>query len=635
MSKKILSVLLTAAILCMTVSPHLVKAASVNTSQAYQVITALGAMKTDDGKSTTTAKEVTRARFSQMLVNISSYKDVSSQSTNITLFKDVSKKYWAANYIKIAVSEQWMTGYINGKFMPEKAITLQEAVNAVVKLLGYSDSDFTGNKNAAKITLYYSKNLDDNITKTKNQKITSTDCMNLLYNTLKATNKAGTVYGTTLGYTLDSNGDIDYLSMVNKKMEGPIIATDTWEKDIPISSGTISYYRNSILTTKNEIQKYDVLYYSKTLNAVWAYSDKVTGTVEKISTNKLKPTQITIAGNTLTLGTQNMVYAFSTMGSVKEGDIITILLGEDGSVAGYLTEEEYNTTISGTVVETGEKESSVSTTKLSVNKYVKLVNSSGRTYNFEYQDTSSKTYSLGEPVDVTYSNTKSTIDYNYQRFLEPIYGTVNQKGTAMGIYPFAADIKILDVQGSQYMSTFPSRIAGAILNSGDILYYHFNNNSEIDELILKDVTGDMDSYGILLSTSSASQGSQISNTYSCIINNTKTSYTSSSVVVSLQNGTKKFSFSASDKKTLDDLTDLLGVNITSINGRKVQTGWSSHILSESVQVYYVEYDSDKNPQYISTTLSKVSDLNKYYLTAYYDETTEQAGRVRVIIAKDK
>ena len=107
-------------------------------SRASEVINAIGVMDTDKGSNASLSSVITRSRFAQMLVNLSSLKDGISSESNVSLFKDVKKTYWASGYIQTAVNQGWMTGYLNGTFKPTQGITLQEAVYGVLKLLGYN-----------------------------------------------------------------------------------------------------------------------------------------------------------------------------------------------------------------------------------------------------------------------------------------------------------------------------------------------------------------------------------------------------------------------------------------------------------------------------------------------------------------
>lgn len=341
MIKKMLSMLLAMIMIVTMIPVDTVSAVTITDSNyAEKVIKSLGVMETAVKKNGEASDYVSRAEYAQMLINLSVYKDSVSGTTDMSVFQDVKKSYKGASYIEFAVSNEWMSGYLNGKFQPKKAITLQEAVNGVIHLLGYMDSDFMSDREAEKLSLYTSLKLNENISKSRSEKITRKDCMNLFYNTLKATTKDKLVYATKLGYKIDADGDLEYLNVVNKEMDGPIIAESSWSSQIPFDlSSATTYYRDDYMSSVGAIQAQDVLYYSIELNTVWAYSEKVTGVLKKVAPSRLNPTGITLGKKTYTIGSQEMAYRFSTQGGLKIGDIITILLGKDDKVVGVLTKK--------------------------------------------------------------------------------------------------------------------------------------------------------------------------------------------------------------------------------------------------------------------------------------------------------
>lgn len=327
------------------ISVDTVSGANITDSNyAEKVIKSLGVMETVIKKNGDSSDYVTRAEYAQMLINLSVYKDTVGSTTDMSVFQDVKKSYKGASYIEFAVSNEWMSGYLNGKFQPKKAITLQEAVNGVIHLLGYSDSDFQSDKEAEKMSIYTSLKLNENITKKKTEKLTRKDCMNLFYNTLKATTKDKVVYATKLGYKINADGDVEYLNVVNNEMDGPIIAESNWNSQIPFDVSIATYYRDDYISSAGAIQAQDVLYYSKELNTIWAYSEKVTGVLKKVSPSRLNPTEITLGKKTYAIASQDMSYRFSTQGGLEVGDIITILLGKDDKIVGVLTKKVENKT---------------------------------------------------------------------------------------------------------------------------------------------------------------------------------------------------------------------------------------------------------------------------------------------------
>lgn len=144
---------------------------AVSTDRAVEATRTLGIPPKDAELSS----RVTRAQLAVMLTASSTYKDSIGTGGGSSLYKDVKKDHWASEYIKLAIQRGWMFGYVDGTFRPEQNVTLEEA------------------------------------------------CAILFYNLLISRNNSGTVYGTTLGYTV-TNGQIDYSTLVNSDAKGPYVA---------------------------------------------------------------------------------------------------------------------------------------------------------------------------------------------------------------------------------------------------------------------------------------------------------------------------------------------------------------------------------------------------------------------------
>ena len=593
-------------------------------SRASEVINAIGVMDTDKGSNTSLSSVVTRSRYAQMLVNLSSLKDGISSESNVSLFKDVKKSYWATGYIQTAVNQGWMTGYLNGTFKPTQGITLQEAVYGVLKLLGYSDSDFTGSKISAIMKLYTTKDLDTNISKARTEKLTVGDCMNLFYNTLNATNKSGATYATVLGYTLDSNGDIDYLSLMNKGLEGPIIVTGDWTSKLPFGTGMANYYKDGKTCRYSDIKAYDVLYYSKSFKAIYVYDDKVTGTISSINPNFTSPTSVTISGKDYSFADTDVALKFSAMGDVKEGDIVTIILGKDGTIVGVLDIDEYNVTMSGYVLSTGTHVVEDKNGNYSSTDYVTFVDASGNEYT---QDYNSDTLYLteGNLIQVKFVEGSASISNYVSAPAVFTNYTFDSSGYNIGHTALASDVKILDLKNGKYISVKPERLANASLGSSSILYYSLNKSGQISELILNGTTGDLDSYGIYTGYS-YTNSTNINYKY-LIDGKSNTLSTGTLGSLNLTEGPSGFVL---DSDGLSSSYALTGVTVSSIGITTVGANNTKYTLADKYSVYLY---LDK--EYVLTTLDKVKNLSKYNVRAYYDKPSNNGGRIRVIVASAK
>lgn len=608
-------------------TPAKVKAAA--SSQSFnkkdlpeQVVTTLGIMTRDSKGSLNLTKTVTRAQFAKMLVYASPYKDKIGRNANTALYKDVKKNHWAAPYIKIAVAQGWMGANLSGKFRPGAAITLQEAVNGIVGLLGYKNEDFQGNKDSAKMALYKGEDIDTHITKKSTQKITRKDAMNLFYNTLIADTKEKQVYAVTLGYTLDAAGDMDYLTLVDNKMKGPVIASKTWTKQIPFSTKNAVFYRNGTKSKAASIKLYDVLYYSKNLKTIWAYSDKVTGKYSAVSPNRLTPKQVTIAGKTYDIGDQEAAYQLSTLGPYDIGDNITLLLGKDKTVVGVRGTIQNNTIIGGLVIEKGKRENSGKDEDASIGTYIRMVDATGVEHEY---DCDTEKISVSDPVQISFIGDKTIVN---PIELYSMYGKVDEKAEKLGTYKFAEDVNILDYKNGIYKTITKKRLAGINLYSADIRYYHLNDSNEITDLILWDVTGDIYDYGILLEANEGGYVPNVYGNYTYEINGTRSAAsTNVKFGVDQASGPAQFAF---DNGKLVGLKTLGYVEVTALSEKEVFNGKETKTIADEA-VFYLYKDGS----YYQTELSKVADLKKYDLKAYYDQSVLRGGRVRIIVAKAK
>ncbi len=181
MRKKILALVL-GLVLALSLYLPAGAAAQVSEDTVVQVVTAIGILNGDGSGDLNLSGNVTRAEFATMLVRASSLKDSTAAVSNVSPFKDVSYTHWAASYVKTAVQQGWMSGYLDGTYRPDQPITLEEAETAVLKMLGYTNSDFPGAFPYGQVSLAQSLKLDENVNVQMGENLTRRDCMYLMYN---------------------------------------------------------------------------------------------------------------------------------------------------------------------------------------------------------------------------------------------------------------------------------------------------------------------------------------------------------------------------------------------------------------------------------------------------------------------
>lgn len=738
--KKIISALLAGALtISMAVMP--VSAAS-SSWQADEDTTALlsglGIMVGDDDGNFHLDSYVTRAEMSKIAVASSSYKNTVALGLQFSPFSDVPSSFWGAPYVRAAVSAGIVKGYIDGTFKPDGTVTYEEAITMMLRVLGYTDSDFgasypygqVGMAENLKMTEGMNSGIGQPLTrrqvailvcnaldtsmKTSGQDLisvhdcsvvedvtivanssedstlasdeistsagkyrildgfndehigsrgdlvvkngkyivafspdgTSTSEKYVVYSTLNDailcypegnnTNikqlqvssgttcykgSASTTYaalsqsmemGDTIRVRYKDNGEIDYINYNEGTLEGPIkVMSDSWMNSFDTNSST-KIVRDGNMVTADKIVNNDIIYYSDSLNMILAYTNKVTGVYESASPSKDLPQYVTISGVSYAVEGVDAFNELSSSGSVNYGDTVTVLLGRDGAkIAGVVTSSSTTSgEMVGYVIGSGKKSFSNSDGTTYTSYYADIVSTDGTVYT--YPTASDRSSLEGSVVRARISNGEATLG---SVSASGVSGYVSRADMTIGSMKVADDVKILDVayansSVSLYTKTYMQRLDGITISSDSVKYYKTNSSGEIAELILQNITGDMYSYGVVVSG-----GIDIDNaTYSF----TGMTY-GAGVQATISGGTIKTATKlASYSGTVDELT----TEYAKINGNQYR-------LSDKVKVYL-----KKDTKYMLTSLNEAVSGN-YTYTCYYDKAEDKGGRIRVIVAVEK
>ena len=614
--KKWISALLAAVLLAGSL-PAALAADSVSESVVEQVIRATGIMEGDSSGNMNLDQSVTRAQYAKMLVAASSYKDKVAGNPNVSPFKDVPYTHWAAGYIKTAVQQGWLSGYLDGSYKPENTVTLEEAATGVLKLLGYTAEDLSGSYPYAQLALYQSLGLDANITATQGSTMTRRNMMYLFYNLLNAETKDGQVYAATLGYTLNSNNEIDYLSMVSDTMEGPYVVEGSLSGIVSSTNKTV--YRNGYASSADAVQKYDVIYYND--STIWAYANAVTGTYQSASPSTSSPTSVTVAGNTYEIETSEAAYALSTLGGLNVGDIVTLLLGREGKVAYALPAEEYADTVAGVVTATGTATYYNAVGNAYTACTITVTATDGNSYTYPCSNTSIEE---GNLVSIGFGSSETDVS-----ILKTSSVTGKVSGRTIGSRTMADDVRILDVNDTNAVRVYYSRLNGAVLESGDVRYCATNDAGEITDLILKDFTGDLYEYGIITSVDEQSSDMSLSGSYSYLVNGEKQTISTNGKTLGASSGPARLTIKDGQLDSVRALDQIKNPDsVTQLGVTKDDESW---LFADDCAVYLYQ-----NLQYSLLSLTELrNNFDAYNITCYYDKDTDDGGRIRIIVARPK
>ena len=316
--------------------------------------------------------QVTRSEFAKMLVNASSYRE-NLPVSSVSVFADVPMNHENAVYIRIAASQSWMSGFLGGMFKPDDYITYKDASKAFLTMLGYADSDFTGDLATSRISKFNYLELNEKVSRQPDEVLNQTDCVNIFYNLLKAKKKdSNEIYGAVLGCELNSDGEINPITILDDERKGPILVRKGFSvsESVPFSTENANVFLNGVassLAAVNQSQRecgFAVIYYNVKSKTIWAYTTRgwddddgvgnyilVKGEVKNIyykSTDVITPTSIELEVDlndssdselidgdgtiTIALNSSQLQYLFSIYGSVQVGDeVVVVCQGSSGS----------------------------------------------------------------------------------------------------------------------------------------------------------------------------------------------------------------------------------------------------------------------------------------------------------------
>lgn len=345
---------------------------SANFDLRQQVVKLTGIMEISSFRG-----QVTRGDFARMLVNASSYRE-NLPSSSVSVYADVPAGHPNAVYIRAAASQGWMGGYLGGNFKPEEPVLYKDAVKAVLTLLGYTDEDFTGEMVSSRISKFNYLELNENVSCQADEPITETDCMNIFYNLLKTNKKdSNEIYGSVLDCELNSDGEINPISILEDERKGPILVHKNFSvaQSVPFDTEDANVFLNGVESTLAAVKAsqqqagFAVLYYNVKSKTIWAYTTTgwdtkddsgnnayvlIKGEIKNIyyqSTDVMTPTSVRIEVDeansdddfdtsedvdsdgylNISLDSSELQYLFSIYGNLEVGDDVVLVCGRSGS----------------------------------------------------------------------------------------------------------------------------------------------------------------------------------------------------------------------------------------------------------------------------------------------------------------
>lgn len=434
--------------------------------------------------------------------------------------------------------------------------------------------------------------------------------------------------GNMVSVCRNTDGSIDYVTVSDGSIEGPVTASGTNWKTLLKTGEAPTVLRDGKKSAESDIQTNDIVYYSANMNIVWAYGKSVTGVYEEAKPTRDAVTSVVISGTEYEIETAAAMRALSSGGSFEPGDTVTVLLGKDGKAADVISPSASAGTVTGYLLETGMKEYTDESGSKVSSEYVTIVTADGIEMSFKVSASYDRL--KNSVVRVVTENGKTTL--RTENTVSDLSGTVRYSSRKIGSKAVAENVSILDVgttdsyEAGSFARIFMQRIDGMELRTSNVLHYTKNSAGEIDKIFLKNVTGDMYKYGIVKSAG------KNGGAYICMVGNEEKSLNSGNSTYNAAAGQPvQIKMSGS---SVTGITALMALNktVTGITETYLETQDGKYLLSDKVTVY----DGSFGTTYKTIALSDIiANPNKYNIEAYYDKSEKNGGRIRVLKVTEK
>lgn len=364
--KKLLSLLLSAALLASLAALPAGAAGSsfsdVNdpsTAVNADILRLMGVVDGTGGNYFNPGSILTRAQFCTMVINFVQQGDQVPIHNTRTIFSDVPGSHWARGYVNLAASLTvedgdrklpLFSGVGDGRFMPDREITLAEAATVIIRSLGYTSKQAGAVWPQSYMDLAGSIGLLEGLDRDYSAPITRQRAAQLFVNALSCKTASGELYYNTLG---TPKADTVLLA-VN-------VSTDTGEAQgaVRTSGGTYLPQKEGVAPSALQGRRGTLILNDKNeiITFIPDSSDSLTVTL----TGDAKPNSLQAGGKEYTISSDTPVYtAGSETGSSYLNSYKTLYSGtqvtlftQRGKVVAIYTTSSGTTIDSDAVVVTG------------------------------------------------------------------------------------------------------------------------------------------------------------------------------------------------------------------------------------------------------------------------------------------
>ena len=445
--------------------------------------------------------------------------------------------------------------------------------------------------------------------------------------------------GDSMTIYYDINGKIDYLFLPSTSFTGKAMVARNQPSGNPfteLTNGDSNYkiYKNGMPATVGDIRQYDVATYDSASKILYISDLKLTGIYENVSPSPKAPVSITVLGRAFDV----LPEATNDLQNFKIGDMMTLLLTNDGKVAGVVT----TAAAKGNAV--GYVESITEDGKATVQLLDSVL---GKVEGKTSYRKDSATKMMGELVTVS-SNKQGqlTLTRLTGGSSSGVTGKLDVAARTLGGVALADNVAVYEKVGSSKLQPVKySQITAASVPASKILYASKDYAGRYNVLVLNDVTGDLYTYGFMSKgtmTTPSSMG-EIVNSTVIVTTSDKNGETKLELVGGVEVPRNAIGGVVASLNTLQDKNKIAGyVFLKELDGirrsafdMKAKTVTTTDMvlpISDSVVCY------NKTTKQWFTAEDPMDALNQARafsdnITIYYDRTPEEGGKVRMVVVQ--
>lgn len=377
--------------------------------------------------------------------------------------------------------------------------------------------------------------------------------------------------------------------------------------------------RKGVSASLEDIEKYDVCYYSEKTNTLYAYNDRVTGVYEDAYPTKNSVSSVKVSGNTYTLSTSQAISRLNeSEGAFKIGDRVTLLLGTDGSVVDAVNLTDSDLSLYGVVVGTSVETSEDADKKGRSEFYVSVLMADGTEAKY-LTDSDAYDEDAGRFCEVNFENSYARLSFPSAKKLT---GKIDKNAKTLGGTAFASDYAILEYEDGNETSADVRKLTiadldGITLYKDNVRHAELTASGEICVLYVENASGNRNKYGIIVETPSSKTG-----VHTLLSGSQK--YTAQRTALPLGEAASYYSgISGSVMSQIIKVAE--GNRISGYIDNKIQMNGKTYTLSDDVTVYAGLTVNDISAISLDDALERTGTI-----TFYSEKAIAEGGKIRVI-----